>query len=103
MAKGYWIARIDVTDEEAYKSYIAANGVAFAKFGGEFVVRGGPFDAVEGASRQRNVVIAFPTLAAARACYDSAEYQAAKALRSAASAGDLIIISGYDGPQPGRA
>ena len=31
MAKGYWIAHVDVTDPERYKSYIAANAIAFAK------------------------------------------------------------------------
>jgi hypothetical protein len=40
--KGYWVARIDVQDEAAYGAYIAANGVAFAKFGARFIVRGGP-------------------------------------------------------------
>ncbi|MEH6835609.1 MULTISPECIES: DUF1330 domain-containing protein [Falsihalocynthiibacter] len=29
--KGYWIAHVDVGDPEGYKSYVAANGVAFAK------------------------------------------------------------------------
>jgi uncharacterized protein (DUF1330 family) len=27
MAKGYWIGRVDVTDPEGYKKYIAANAV----------------------------------------------------------------------------
>ena len=41
MAKGYWIARVDVKDEEAYKPYAANNPGIFKKFGGRFVVRGG--------------------------------------------------------------
>ena len=31
MAKGYWIAHVEVTDPDGYKKYVAANGVAFAK------------------------------------------------------------------------
>ena len=30
MAKGYWIARVDVADPERYKDYVAANAAAFA-------------------------------------------------------------------------
>ncbi|SMH34945.1 DUF1330 domain-containing protein [Maritimibacter sp. HL-12] len=100
-AKGYWIGRIDVQDEIAYRAYIDANAKPFARFGARFLVRGGAFEAVEGAARSRNVVIEFPSIDAARACYHSPEYQAAKALRDPVSIGDLVIIEGYAGPQPG--
>jgi hypothetical protein len=36
MAKGYWIARIDVADAETYKSYVAAATPAYQKFGAKF-------------------------------------------------------------------
>jgi uncharacterized protein (DUF1330 family) len=101
MAKGYWIGRVDVSDPEAYKEYIAANAVAFAKYGARFVVRGGDFETVEGTSRQRNVVVEFPDYETALACYHSPEYQHAVTLRTPVSTGDLVIVEGYDGPQPG--
>ena len=41
MAKGYWIARIDVHNPDGYKEYVAQNGAVFAKYGGKFLVRGG--------------------------------------------------------------
>jgi uncharacterized protein (DUF1330 family) len=100
MTKGYWIVRVDVTDPEAYKAYVAANAEAFRKFGGHFLVRAGKYETVEGASRGRNAVIEFKDYASALACYRSAEYTAAKALRLAASTADIIVIEGYDGPQP---
>jgi uncharacterized protein (DUF1330 family) len=59
MAKGYWIGRVDVHNEEGYKAYAAANPAIFNKFGGRYVVRGGRFTGVEGESRSRNVVIEF--------------------------------------------
>ncbi|MZR14132.1 DUF1330 domain-containing protein [Maritimibacter sp. DP07] len=96
MAKGYWIGRVDVQDDEAYGAYIAANKAAFDKFGARFLVRGGQFEAREGTPRSRNVVIEFPSYADAIACYDSPEYQTAKALRDPVSEGDLVIIEGYD-------
>ena len=39
--KGYWIAHVNVTDPERYKDYVAANAVAFRKYNGRFLVRGG--------------------------------------------------------------
>ena len=101
MAKGYWVARVDVHDAEAYKNYASANGAAFAKFGGRFLVRGGAFEAVAGTPRQRNVVIEFPSYQAAMECWRSPEYQAARALQKGGAEMDLIVIEGYDGPQPG--
>jgi len=101
MAKGYWIASGEVSDVEQYKKYAAANAVPFAKFGAKFLVRGGAFECMEGSSASRNVVIEFPTYEAALACYKSPEYQAAIELRKPVSKLDLIVIQGYDGPQPG--
>lgn len=95
--KGYWIAHVDVGDPDVYKTYVAANAAPFAKFGGRFLVRGTPQDVVEGHLRSRTVVIEFPSLEAAKACYNSPEYQAAKALRVPVSEGDLAIIEGWGG------
>jgi uncharacterized protein (DUF1330 family) len=101
MPKGYWIARIDVLNAEGYRAYVAANAEALGKYGGRFLVRGGPFAAVEGESRARNIVIEFADYETALACYRSEEYQRAMALRQGQCVSDLIIVEGYDGPQPG--
>ncbi len=100
MPKGYWIARVDVSDEDGYKPYAAANPAIFKKYGGRFVVRAGKFESMEGKSRSRNVVIEFPDYAAALACYRSPEYQANIKVRQPHSEIDIIVIEGYDGPQP---
>jgi uncharacterized protein (DUF1330 family) len=97
MAKGYWIARVDVTDPDGYQEYVKANAVAFEKFGARFIVRGGRFEAPEGTPRARNIVLEFADYATAAACYQSPEYQAAKAFRDGRSVADLLIIEGYDG------
>jgi len=101
MTRGYWIARVDVADPEGYKAYVAANAEPFRKYGARFLVRGGQFQNPEGTSRSRNVVIEFPSYQAALDCWHSPEYQAAAALRVPVSTIDLVIIEGYDGPQPG--
>ena len=100
MPKGYWIARVDVTDTEGYKGYVATNGAAFSKYGARFLVRGGTFEAPEGKPRARNVVIEFKDYATALACYNSLEYAAAKAHRLGAADAELLVIEGYDGAQP---
>lgn len=94
MTKGYWIARIDVRDPEAYKDYITTATPAYQQYGARFIVRGGAYEAIEGAARSRNVVIEFPSLEAAKACYNSPQYQKAKAIREQFSDGELIIIEG---------
>jgi len=101
MPKGGWMAPVVVTAPEGYKAYVAANGVAFAKYGGRFLVRGGRDEMKAGSARQRHVVIEFKDYATALACHDSPEYRRAAALRDAASVVDLVVIEGYDGPQPG--
>jgi len=100
MPKGYWIGRIDVNDEDGYKPYAAANPAIFKKYGGRFLVRAGKFEVTEGTCRSRNVVIEFPDYASALACYRSPEYQANIKVRLPHSVVDLIVIEGYDGPQP---
>lgn len=97
MPKGYWIGHVDVHDPAAYEAYRQANAVAFAKYGARFLVRGAPQHQCEGQCRPRAVVIEFPDLATAIACYDSPEYQAAKALRDPVSEVDLIIVVGWEG------
>lgn len=101
MPKGYWIARVDVSDPDAYGRYVAANAEPFAKYGARFVVRGGPFETPEGTARSRNVVIEFPSYQAALDCWHSPEYQHARSFRMGAAEADLIVIEGYEGKQPG--
>lgn len=100
MAKGYWIAHVDVTNPDGYKDYVALNAKAFAKYKPRFLVRGGQFTRKNGEARARHVVIEFESYAAALACYESPEYKAAEAVRNQHSKSEVIVIEGYDGPQP---
>ena len=100
MAKGYWIANVDVRDADGYKAYVAMLPDIFRRYGGRYTTRGGRTEVVEGKSRSRIVVIEFPSFEAAMTCYRSQEYAKAIALRQAAADADLIVIEGYDGAQP---
>lgn len=94
MPKGYWIARVSVRNAERYPEYVAAAKPAFEKYSAKFIVRGGSYETMEGSARERNVVIEFKDVATAKACYNSPEYQAAKAIRNQVADADLIIIEG---------
>lgn len=96
-AKGYWVGHVSVEDPQGFQAYREANAVAFAKFGGKFLVRHGAQEVVEGDLRPRTIVIEFPSLEAARACYLSPEYQHALSLRTPISTADLAIIEGWEG------
>lgn len=98
-APGYWIMGIDVTDPDGYRAYAAAGGTAAYK--PRFLVRGGRQEQVEGTGRARQVVLAFSDVAEALACYQAPDYQRAIALREGAAEVDLLLIPGYEGPQPG--
>ncbi len=98
MTKGYWIAHVDVTDQDAYVAgYIASAKDTLEAYGAEFLVRGGPRQVAEGQARARTVVIAFPSYQAALDCYHSDGYQAAKGKRDLVATGDLVIIEGWAG------
>lgn len=94
--KAYWIAHVTVTDPEAYTGYQALAPAAFAAHGARFLARGGAHEVMEGPALDRHVVIEFPSLAAAQACYRSPEYQAARARRDGAAVAHVVIVEGLD-------
>lgn len=96
MAKGYWIARMDVTDAERYKEYVEAAAKAFSRHDLKFLARGGSAHALEGDCRKRNVVIEFPSVDAALACYNDPDYQIAREIRNASADGELTIVEGFE-------
>ncbi|CAN7538570.1 DUF1330 domain-containing protein [Rhizobium rhizogenes] len=94
MAKGYWIARVDVRDLERYKDYVAAAKPAFEQYGANFLARGGAFTPLEGQARSRNVVIEFPSLQHAVDCYNSPEYQIAAKIRQEVADAEMVVVEG---------
>ncbi|WP_045390176.1 DUF1330 domain-containing protein [Falsirhodobacter sp. alg1] len=87
-----WITNIEVTDAESYAKYASAAGAPIAAHGGVFLHRSGNYVQLEGRERKRNVVIRFPSIEAAMACYNSAEYQAALEHAKNASIRDLVVV-----------
>ncbi|MGA2709824.1 MAG: DUF1330 domain-containing protein [Steroidobacteraceae bacterium] len=93
--KAYVVAEINVTDPEAYKSYVAAVAPVVARFGGKYLVRGGQTISIEGAPPSgRVVVIEFDSLAAARTFEDSADYAAVSPIRHKAAQSRVFLVEG---------
>ncbi len=92
----YVIADIKVSDPEKYKGYQALTPGAIAAAGGEFLVRGGKLEVLEGNPEPgRVVVLRFETMEAARAFYESTGYVAARAARAGATERfNMFIVEG---------
>ena len=91
----YVIVNVRVTDPDLYREYAAGTPASIARFGGRFLVRGGEVSVREGSwSPARVVVLEFPDGAAARAWYESDEYQQLLAIRQRAAEAELVIVEG---------
>lgn len=94
MAKGYWIVHVTVTHPEQYPAYMKKAAEVISAMGGNYIVRGGENQVMEGEFKERHVVIEFESYEKALACYRSAEYQEAGKLREAWGESDLVIVEG---------
>ena len=91
----YLIADTNVTNPERYEEYKRQVSPLIERFGGRYVVRGGPHDVLEGDwTPTRLVVLEFPDMASLRAWYDSPEYAPLKVLRQEAAESRLIAVEG---------
>ena len=94
----YWIARSKINDPVEYKKYTDLVPGILARYQGKVLARGGRYRIMEGPQKfHRFVVIEFPTLEQAVACFESPEYQQAAAYRRA-GAGEVenVIVEGGD-------
>ena len=94
----YWVARASITDPVAYKKYTDLVPNIISRHGGRILARGGRYRIMEGPETfHRHVVIEFPTLEQAVACFESPEYQEAAAFRRAGGGiVENVIVDGGD-------
>ncbi|MER5913476.1 DUF1330 domain-containing protein [Streptomyces sp. NPDC001982] len=74
--------------------YIERITATFEPYGGRFLVHGTQHEVKEGSWPGHVVVIGFPSIAEARAWWDSLAYQAIAPLRSRHIEGDIILVEG---------
>jgi uncharacterized protein (DUF1330 family) len=91
---GYFIANYTITNQAEYKQYIAAVGPVLEAHGAENIVIDRDCEPLEGSAGQVTVVLRFATKAAAKAWYESPEYQAIKHLRTDNTEGIGVIAEG---------
>ncbi len=97
MPSAYVIANVDVTHPEQYEQYKLLSSAAMKAHGAEVCVRGGAVEVLEGDwAPERMVMLKFPSTAAARAFYESAEYAAARKAREGAAVMRMIMVTGVD-------
>jgi uncharacterized protein (DUF1330 family) len=94
MARGYIIGQLSTADPAALEAYVAAATAAIRHHGCKVLVRGGRSEVLEGAGRQRNVVLEFASYEQARDYYYSPEYQAALRHRSGIAVADVTLVEG---------
>ncbi|EET46598.1 DUF1330 domain-containing protein [Thalassobium sp. R2A62] len=90
----YAIVQVDVKDAEEYGKYAALAGPAVAKYGGEFLARGGAVEVMEGTTRDRCVIIRFADMETAKTFYHGAEYQEALSYGLPVSERDYKFVEG---------
>lgn len=94
--KGYWIAHVEITNQDGWMKYVEGAKGALEKHGANPLARGGKHVQLEGDTpdRPRNIVIEFPSYDDAVNCYNSPEYQAACKHREGAGFATIIIVEG---------
>jgi uncharacterized protein (DUF1330 family) len=91
---GYFVANYKITNQAQYKEYLAAVGPSLTAHGAERVIVDRDSELLEGSAGEVTVVLRFPSKAAAKAWYDSPEYQAVRHLRTDSSEGVGVIAEG---------
>ena len=98
MPAAYVIVEMKISDPERYKEYMAAAPATIAAAGGEYLVRGGRHESLEGDWQPaRLAVLKFPSLEQAKAWYDGERYRAARARRAGATEYfNMVVVEGFD-------
>ena len=100
MAAGYLIVDMQISDMEQYKKYMAEAPAAVAAAGGEYLVRGGRFETLEGQWQPARIaMLRFPSYEAAKSFYDGEMYRAARAKRAGATEFfNMVLVEGVSAP-----
>ncbi|HVN21402.1 MAG TPA: DUF1330 domain-containing protein [Dongiaceae bacterium] len=85
----------EIKDAAKMGEYRSRVATTVEKFGGRYVVRGGPFEVVEGTYQPvRLAMLEFPSMDQARRWYDSEAYRDLKRLRLTATVSNGFFMTG---------
>lgn len=95
----YVIVNVDVHDAEGYREYVALAPAEVARYGGQYLARGGRTEVLEGTYEpKRVVVLEFPSFERASAWHASSEYGPVKDIRIRCADTDMVLVEGLDEP-----
>ncbi len=96
MAYAYIIVDMQISNMEQYKKYMAEAPAAVAEAGGEYLVRGGKFETLEGEWQPARIaMLRFPSFEGAKAFYDGELYKAARAKRAGTTQFfNMVLVEG---------
>jgi len=90
----YVVVSIDVKKPEQYAAYQKLAKLAASAYDAKPLVRGGRMEVLEGRAPERMAILQFPTMAQARAWYDSPQYTRARQVRGDSAVFDAVIVEG---------
>jgi uncharacterized protein (DUF1330 family) len=91
----YVIYQAEVLDAERYEKYKPLAAESIRQAGGNYIVRGGDVDALEGEPPAgRTVVVEFPDRATALEWYRGGAYAEARELRKGAATARMYVVDG---------
>jgi uncharacterized protein (DUF1330 family) len=100
MPVAYVIVEMNISDPERYKQYMAQAPATVEAHGGEYVVRGGRLETLEGDWRPHRVaMLRFPSVEHAKGWYDGEQYRAVRAQRAGATEYfNMVLVEGVAAP-----
>ncbi len=91
----YLIVQVEITDPDTFEEYKKQVPATLAAYGGEYIVRGGEIDVLEGEwPIPRLVIIRFSSMEQARKWYRSPEYEGPHKLREASARANIVLVDG---------
>jgi uncharacterized protein (DUF1330 family) len=85
----------DIHDLERFRGYNRDNPPTIAQYGGQFIVRGGATEVIEGQWQPgRLVVIRFDSMEALKRWYSSPEYRKVWSERQASARSNIVFVEG---------
>jgi uncharacterized protein (DUF1330 family) len=92
----YIIVDLEVTEPVEYEQYKKLAGATVEKYGGKYIVRGGPCETLEGDwNPKRIVVLEFENAGQAKAWLNSTEYAEPRQMRHRTANTRMILVEGH--------
>jgi uncharacterized protein (DUF1330 family) len=100
MPAAYLIVEMNISNPEQYKEYMARAPQAVKAAGGEYLVRGGKHETLEGDWQPHRVaMLRFPSYEQAKAFYDGEMYTQARSFRKGATEYfNMVLVEGVAAP-----